>query len=166
MRRSVALLALTMACHTGGSRLSPATPTQLSLRVLGDVNPDSMPPSCRAHGGTPPVRSAPPIWVQGRQLDRHLDSLGAGKIFVHLVSARTAIPFATAVISLEPASPRALIAAYTANDGWAQIQAPARRYAMRVRSIGVAAILDSLLIRRGYADTLMLEVGQAWLCGL
>ena len=165
MRRSITLFALVAACHAGASRVSSPSSTQLSLRVPGDVNPDSMPPSCRMHGGTPPVRSAPPILIQSMQLDPDLDGGADGKIFIHLVSARTDLPFA-ALISLEPASPRTLIAGRASDSGWVQIQAPARRYVAHIRSIGVSAFIDSLPIRRGYSDTLMLKVGQPWLCGL
>jgi len=52
-------------------------------------------------------------------------------------------------------------------DGWAQIQAPAGQYRLHIRSIGgVNAVLDSIVIRRGFTDTLKLEVGQAWACNL
>ena len=163
MRHAAVLLVLLAACH--GASPGHMTPAQLSLRIIGDVNPDSMPPSCRAHGGSPPVQSKAPIWQQNAQSDAHLDSLGFGRISVHLLSARTGQPLSSAVILLEPAPPRGL-GATTSSDGWARIQARAGRYRMRIRSIAVNASLDSVSIRRGYADTLKLEVGQAWLCGL
>ena len=168
MRRSISLLLLVAGCHSAGSRLPPTSPPLLSLRIVGDTNPDSMPPSCRVHGGTRPVRSALPVWAPARRLDRRLDSLAAGEVAVHLSSATTGRPFKSAAVSLEPGPPGSVIMRYPTSDGWSRLRAPAGRYLMRIRSIDGAflALLDSFPIRRGYADTLILVVGHPWLCGL
>jgi hypothetical protein len=180
MNRWGAVLILVVACHAPqpspsdattavrtGIRTVPAeTKTALAIHILGAVDPDSMPPSCRAHSGTPPVRSFPPALALSTARDRRLDSLGAGHLLVHVISARTGQPFGSAAILLEPAlARRSLIG--IAPDGWARVEAPAGRYRMRVRAIAAGdARLDSIDIRRGYVDTLKLAVGQPWICGL
>jgi len=165
MRRFAPLLILGLACQRPRPPLVQTSP--MPLRVLGDVNPDSMPPSCRAHGGTSPVRSAPPLWTRSARPERALDSLDSGRLLIHLTAARTGESLQTGAIYLEAFQPSRRVQGYLADGGWARLQAPAGRYALRVRSIGVGeGVLDSLDVRRGFADTLRLAVGQPWFCGL
>jgi hypothetical protein len=166
MPRLTALLIFLLACRPPPSVLAPQASTVTALRMLGEANPDSMPPSCRVHGGTAPVKSGPPLWTWSAQRDRGLDSLGSGRLLVHLVSARTRESLQSAAVYLESTAPRRPITGYV-SEGWARLQAPAGRYALRIRAIGFGeAIIDSLDLRRGYADTLRLAVGQRWFCSL
>jgi hypothetical protein len=165
MGRLAALLALVTACHSARSPISAQAPTRLSVRILGDINPDSAPPSCRAHGGASPVPSEPPVWLESTRRDVRLDSLGAGQLVVRLTSARSGEPFGTAGISLESPPSRSGLTG-VGEGGWARLQAPGGRYSIRVRAWVVTALVDSVVIRRGYADTLKLVVGQPWQCYL
>src|SRR5262245_11435782 len=132
MHRAVAFLALIAACHSASPAGSSAVPSRLSLRVIGDVNPDSMPPSCRAHGSSPPVPSKTPIWTPSARLDARLDSLGRGALAIRLLSARTGQAFSSAGILLEPA-PTAGLIAVPSSDGWARLkQVPPGRYRLRI----------------------------------
>jgi len=165
MHRLAPLLVLLIACRSLGP-VHPAQANGSPLRVLGETNPDSEPPSCRAHGGTPPVPSAPPQWARSARRDHTLDSLGIGRLFVYISAARTGEPLQSAALYLEPSLP-GIVQGYVAGGGWAHLQAPGGRYALRIRSIQTReAILDSLDVRRGFADTLRLAVGQPWFCGL
>jgi hypothetical protein len=166
MGRLAVLLLSVLACRASQPILAAQAPSATPLRVLGEANPDSMPPSCRVHGGTPPVAWAPPSWTWSKQRDHGLDSLGAGRLVIHLVSARTGVALQTGALYLEATPPSRPIRGYV-SEGWTHLQAPAGRYALRIRSIGLGqAILDSLDVRRGYADTLRLGVGQPWFCRL
>ena len=166
MSRRAALLIFLLACQPSRPALAPQASSVTPLRMLGDANPDSMPPSCRVHGGTAPVKPGLPLWIFSAQRDRALDSLGSGRLLIHLVSARTGEPLQSAALYLESIAPRRPITGYV-SEGWARLQAPAGRYALRIRAIGFgAAMIDSLDLRRGYADTLRLAVGQQWFCSL
>ena len=57
---TVPLLAVT--CR-GSTPVTLGAPAALAIHIDGETNPDSMPPSCRYHGGTPPIRSGPPRWM-------------------------------------------------------------------------------------------------------
>jgi hypothetical protein len=69
----------------------------------------------------------------------------------------------TGAVYLEASSPRRTIQSYAADGSWARLQAPAGRFALRIRSIQMGeAILDSLDVRRGFADTLwLIDAGGA-----
>ena len=166
MYRWLLFVVLAAACRLIAPSVVPSAPTSAVIHLDGDTNPRSMPPSCRAHGGTPPVASAPPRWTAGTRRDRRLDSLGVGQLTVHVTSARTEKPFDLALVSLEGSSSPAARAG-TVADGWAQLEAPAGRYVLQVRAFAlVRARLDAVSIRRGYTDTVVLVVGQPWKCGI
>ena len=164
MLRCVGLLVVVVACGAAPRPHAAAIPGPSRLRLVGQTNPDSMPPACRAHGGSPPVPSGPMVWAGSSTRDRRLDSLGRGMLVFHVLSARTGAAFPSAVIVLEPAT-FALAAPLTA-DGRGNMQAPAGTYELRIAAFPVRAFLDSARFRRGYADTLKLVLGQPWYCGL
>ena len=166
MARLVMLLIFLLGCRGLRPGLPAPASSRLVLRVLGEANPDSIPASCRVHGGTRPIPWAPPRWMPSTHRDRVLDSLGAGRLLIQLSSARTGETLQSGALDLVSTAPGRPIRGYV-SEGWARLQAPAGRYAMRIRSIGFGeAILDSLDLRRGYADTLKLAVGQPWFCSL
>ena len=105
MRRTVALLFLLLACRASPPVIAAQADKPIPLRMLGEANPGSMPPSCRVHGGTPPVRSGPVLWARSTHRDRRLDSLGLGRVSIRLVSARTGESIQSAAIYLEPTAP-------------------------------------------------------------
>jgi hypothetical protein len=47
-----------------------------------------------------------------------------------------------------------------------RIEESAGTYQLRIRTIGTSDWQDSVHFRRGYADTLVIGLGNPWLCGL
>ena len=159
MARLTALLIFVLGCRSPTPGLSAPASSRAILHVLGDANPDSMPASCRVHGGASPVAWAPPRWTWSKHPDRSLDSLAAGRLLIHLVAASNGESLQSGALDLTSKSPGRPIRGYV-SGGWAHFQAPAGRYSLHIRSIGFGeAILDSLDFRRGYADTVHLAVG-------
>jgi hypothetical protein len=163
MMRSLTIALVAVLC-CGATPLA-AQASAARLRILGDTNPDLMPPSCRVHGGSPPIPSSPPEWAQSAHPDRRLDSLNVGQLLIDLSAAPKSDPVTIAAASLDTAPNHAAVANYI-REGWIHLQAAAGRYMLRVRTIPVTAFLDSVVVRRGYADTLRLRLGHPWYCGL
>ena len=82
-RGGLIVLLLATGCQSGGS-VRAHVPGRAMLRIDGEMNPAVKPPSCRVHGGTPPVRSAAPVWTGRAQRDSRLDSLGIGRLSVRV----------------------------------------------------------------------------------
>ena len=163
MMRWLTVAFIAVACRS--TMLLGQQPSAARLRMQGETNPDAMPPSCRAHGGRPPIPSSPPQWVLSPQSDRRLDSLNVGRLLIALSLAPDSEPVTSAAVSLDTAPNHAAVASYL-RDGWVHLQAPAGRYVLRVRTIPVTAFLDSVAVRRGYTDTLRLRLGHPWYCML
>jgi hypothetical protein len=163
MLLAAALLAV--ACLPAAPPTAVLAPKLAPIQMNGNTNPDSMPPSCRVHGGSPPVPSGLPRWTAATLNDRWLDSLGRGRLMVHVTSARTGEALKGAAVSLERETEPTPFGSTVSSDGWARIDAPlAGRYALRVLLVGISARVDPIWIRRGRADTLTLVVGNPWMC--
>jgi hypothetical protein len=156
---------LAIACLQATPPAAALAPKVAPIQMDGNTNPDSMTPSCRMHGGTPPVPSGLPRWSAATLHDRWLDSLGRGRLMVHVTSARTGEAFTGASVLLERDTERTSFGSVVSSDGWARIEVPlAGQYALRVLSVGISARVDPIWIRRGRADTLTLVVGNPWWC--
>ena len=100
------------------------------------------------------------------RIDPQLDSLRFGQLILHVTSAKTGAPWHNAIATLESA-PTGRVFDGPIIEGRAKLRAIAGRYRLRLRGMGVGpARVDSVTVRRGFSDTLVLIVGQPWLCGL
>ena len=120
----------------------------------------SMPPSCRVHGGLAPVRPAPPIFKLAQRVDRQLDSLGLGEAWIRLYAVHGGAAI-DAGYSLEPYGRTGAIE--RVDTAWVRMREPAATYWLKIVN-GTNDWRDSIRVRRGFADTLVIGFGHLWMC--
>lgn len=163
MRYAILLLAALGACRAiARSETKPDRASTRGATAAIWVDTASMPASCRVHGGLPPRPSTGPIWDRGRRVVPGLDSLG--QLWLRLYLVRTGEPFGGGMM-LEP-YPRRVGRIERVNAIWIRAEVPAGRYLLRLRGLNTLEWRDSIDVRRGYADTLTIGVGNPWLCFL
>lgn len=108
------------------------------------------------------MRPAAPVLSGGQFVDRQLDDLGLGEMWIRLYAVDGGEPIA-AGLTLEPRGLRAGIQRIDAT--WVRIREPAGSYRLRIRSL-TNDWQDSIRVRRGFADTLIIGFGHLWLCRL
>lgn len=170
MRHRLASLVIIAGCVSGGGTVGTPSPTQSAQPrptptaagvVIMPADSTDMPPSCRAHGGFAPRRNAPPVFAEGQHRESRLDSLGLGQLWVRVYGTRDGQPLYP-IFSLEP-YPRAG-GLQRVDTTWVRVEEPEGKYLLVVRSFG-DDWRDSVAIRRGFADSLTLGLGNKWLCG-
>ena len=122
-----------------------------------------VPASCRAHGGERPHPNAESLLTLGRNLDRRLDRLGLGQLWIRLYAVRTGQAI-DGGFWLEPRGRNGGIE--RVDSTWVRLEEHPGSYNLRIRSIGSSEWQDTIRIRRGRADSLTIGLGNPWLCRL
>lgn len=124
---------------------------------------DGTPPGCSPlHGGIAATPPAPPLWRRGAALGPNFSD-SASLVIVHVVSARDGTPVAVARVLFGPSSsvPRQAV---TDATGYAVARVSAGHVPLRVVRLGFQTYADTVTVRGGYADTLLLGLGIERIC--
>ena len=158
MRLTICVVVAVCACTVVNQVPTPfVSEATRNARVADSAR---MPPSCRVHGGSAPVRPATPILSLGRRVDRELDSLGLGEMWIRLYAVHGGAPV-DAGYWLEPSGRTGGIERI--DHTWVRMREPAGAYRLRIVN-GTNDWRDSIRVRRGLADTLVIGFGHLWMC--
>jgi len=106
------------------------------------------------------VRPAPPILNLGQRVDRQLDSLGLGEMLIRLYAVHGGAAI-DARYSLEPRGRTGGIERI--DSTCVRMREPAAAYRLKIVN-GTNDWRDSIRVRRGFADTLVIGFGHLWMC--
>lgn len=156
----ICVLVVAGACVQVKRAPAPFTATAIAEARAADTS--TMPASCRFHGGVAPVRPALPILRLGQRTERKLDSLGRGELWVRIYAVESGDALNSG-FSLEPFG---LVGGIERVDRtWVRMREPAGAYHLRIIT-WPNDWRDSINVRRGFADTLILGLGHRWMCNL